>query len=271
MELISRGVQMRSGGGSKPRDTSEFDQFFEYFRLAITRLEAMPESLTSSLGLDQGMYGALDAMILACAYIDALSLFRYGEGKWSYIRFLETYPSDACRRHYRKISCLYLDQPPLTREGKPIFAKASEIREKLYGSAAPDVKTDLDFAYAWRIAKRTIPDVRARQLKQFSYAAYFYEYYRCHGVHSVQVPTGFGGTPPGVPYYETRSGQQAKLIFPLGFILATAKTALQKFEHEVLVAVKAGEYAVSPNIYDWVKVKYGVKSRFLETRLQYGY
>ena len=249
----------------------EFRQFFEYFRAAISRLEAMPDSLVSSLGPDKGIYAALDAIILACAYIDTLSLFRYGEGKWSYIGFLETYPSDACRSYFRKMSCLYLDQPPLTREGKPIFSRAGEIRNKLYGTASPDVQTDLDFAHAWRIVKRAIPEVKPRELKEFSYAAYFYEYYRCYGVHSVQIPTGFGGTPPGRPYYEVRAGQRAKLVFPPGFILETLKTALERLEKQVLAAVKAGEHATSANKYEWVKAKYGVQSRFIETRLKYGW
>lgn len=247
-----------------------FEDLFGYFRLASKRLDFMHETPARDKDEMQEAYAAwLDAIILACCYLDALSVFRFGEmrGGENYIKFLQDYPDQVYRNYFRKISCLYLDQPPLDPLGKPQAQgiNLAPIREKLYGKDPFDQDRDMILKEALKELTGKKIEVAERTLNDFSYAAYFYEHYRCYGVHHVQppLPDISGRTKP---YYTT---SPLRLVFPRQFVLDTLRTAIDNFASEVLSKIDAGEGPNTANDFEWLKQVYGIKSKFIETALIY--
>lgn len=245
---------------------------FNYFRLAHKRFETMHETPSSKEDILQAGYAVLDSVILSCSYLDALSVFRFGElqlGK-NVIDFLQTYPSPLCIEYYRKVSSLYLDQPPLNKSGKPKRFKSvspDEIRKTLYGSSSPSTDKDFSIDEALNKLKNGGLQISKEDLNTYSYAAYFYERYRCYGVHNVAPPT------PGIsgrlePYY-TETHKHKRLVFPPSFVLNTLSTSINNFESEVMSKIDAGDGPNTANDYKWFKETYGIKSRFIETILEY--
>lgn len=244
---------------------------FAYFRKARIRLERLPETPAATDDIEQAQYAYLDSIVLACCCIDALRVFRYGEGRTGFIKFLQNYSGPEQQRWYWKISCLYLDQPPLDPTGNLQRSldgsDVASIRRILYGAASPDVGTDLSLdAAARRLARAGIQKGRD-WLSRFSYAAYFYERYRCHGVHNVQPPVpGISGD--AEPYYEPKY-QPARLVFPRRFILDTLTACTDKFEAEVLEKLRSALPPSTSEDYQWFKKNYRLKSTFVETVCAY--
>lgn len=88
----------------RPRLERRLRGLFDYFRKARIRLERMHETPAAAEDIEQAAYAYLDSIVLACAYLDALSVFRYGQGGQSFIRFLQNYPTRAQQGWYRKVS-----------------------------------------------------------------------------------------------------------------------------------------------------------------------
>lgn len=245
---------------------------FQYFRHALKRLERMDETPAAAEYFEQAGYAHLDSVILGCSYLDALSVFRFGElrGGKNFVQFLQTYPAPEYRDYYGKVSSLYLDQPPLDRSGKPKRLKhttSAAVRKALYGTSTPDVSQDVSIGQAEKRVKHAGLQVVDEELNWFSYGAYFYEWYRCYGVHNVQPPT------PDIsgqiePYYVLQ-GSDKRLVFPRRFILRTLSSAIDNFECEVLGKIDAAEGPDTANDWGWFKEIYGIKSRFFESVLKY--
>lgn len=245
---------------------------FQYFRYASRRLQRMDETPAAAEHFEQAGYAHLDSVILACSYLDALSVFRFGElrGSKTFVQFLQACPHVEYRNYYRKVSSLYLDQPPLDKLGRPRQLKhttTTAIRRALYDSCNPDVNQDLSIDEAHQRLKKACIQVTVKDLTDFSYAAYFYEWYRCYGVHNVQPPTPdiSGRTNP----YYTPDRSPNRLVFPRGFVLGTLSRPIDSFEREVLDKVDAGEGPDTINDWKWFKVTYGIQSRFFESVLKY--
>lgn len=247
---------------------------FEYFRHACKRLERMDETPAAAEYIEQAGYAYLDSIILACSYLDALSVFRFGElrsGK-NFVQFLQAYPDPEYRDYYQKVSSLYLDQPPLDKSGKPKQPKhttAAAIRKALYGASMQDVSQDVSIDEARQRLKKAGIQVTDEELNGFSYAVYFYEWYRCYGVHNVQpvTPDISGRTDP---YYAcATNGSPDRLVFPRGLILGTLSSAIDNFECEVLSKIDDGEGPETTNRWIWFKHTYGIQSRFFESVLRY--
>jgi len=243
---------------------------FDYFRKARNRLEKVHlPPLVAKVEPEQLQYLFLDSIILACSYIDALAAFRYGQSHNGFIHFLQAYSGPKQQSWYRRISCLYLDQPPLTANGEPRVPAAtlSKIRHALYGNAAPKATTDLPLSAAFQRLVSASISTPLDKLNQFSYAAYFYERYRCHGVHNVQ-PSISGIILNTEPHYELRR-MPKQLIFPKGFILDTLSTCTDNFEREVLGKLGSKTISKTANDYRWLKETYNLKGSFIETVLAY--
>lgn len=263
MKTVNRKLNFRR------RLENRLRALFGYFRKARIRLERMPETPAATEDLEQAGYAHLDSIILACSYLDALSVFCFGEGRNGFIRFLQDYSNPEEKRWYRKISCLYLDQPPLDKAGNLRRSlKASDVtsvRRTLYRNASPDTKTDLSIDEAVSRLACAHAQKNPKWLNQFSYAAYLYERYRCHGVHNVQPPSpGVSGRPE--PYYE---GRPDRLVIPRRFILDTLTGCIENFETEALEKLKGGPAPDTADDYRWLKEAYDVKSTFIETVCQY--
>ncbi len=244
---------------------------FQYFRLACRRMELMDETPAAAENSEQAGYAHMDSVILACSHLDALSVFRFGElrGGKNFVRFLQAYPNPKCRNYYRKVSSLYLDQPPLDKLGRPKQLKhttTAAIRRALYDTRNPDVGQDISIDEAQQRLKKAGIQVIGEDLSDFSYAAYFYEWYRCYGVHNVQLPTPdiSGRTEP---YYIL--GDFKRLVFPRKFILATLGGAIDNFEREVVGKIDTGEGPETGNDWRWFKETYGIQGRFFETVIKY--
>jgi hypothetical protein len=244
---------------------------FAYFREARIRIERMPETPAARENIEQAGYAYLDSIILTCSYLDALSVFCCGEGRDAFIRFLQNYSQSEHQRWYRRISCLYLDQPPLDRKGDlqaPLDRfDPTAIRSILYGSMRPDTRTDISLDEALHRLASADTRIDAKTLNRFSYAAYLYERYRCHGVHNVQPPApGISGD--AEPHYEPRQ-RPNRLVMPRSFILDTLKACIENFEREVLEKLESGLGLDTPDDYHWLKEAYGLKSSFIETVCRY--
>jgi N-acetylglutamate synthase-like GNAT family acetyltransferase len=245
-------------------------QLFNYFRLACKRFEVMHETPSGKEDIFQAGYADLDSVILSCGYLDALSVYRYGElrhGK-NFIDFLLSYPSPYHCKYYQKVSSLYLDQPPLDKSGKPRrfkFGSTEEIRKTLYGSSSPSTDTDVSIDEALNKLKIGGIQISREELNTFSYAAYFYERYRCYGVHNAQIhPPGVTGSTE--PHYER---SPTRLVFPASFVRDTLSAAIDNFESEVLSKIDAGEEPNVFNDYQWFKKTYNLNSKFIETVIAY--
>ena len=198
----------------------------------------MAKTAAATHGLEEGGYAYLDSIIIACSYLDALAAFRFGQGRDAFVRLLQEYSKPDQQGWYHKISCLYLDQPPLDRDGnvlKPFDRNvASRVRCALYGKAVPNAREDISLdEAAKRLAERDIQMSKER-LNRLSYAAYFYERYRCRG-----------------------------------FILNTLTACIDNFEAEALTRLKTGQPPNSADDYRWLKQTYGLKSSFIETVCAY--
>jgi len=244
---------------------------FEYFRNAKIRLEHMPQTRGGTDDPKHAQYAYLDSVILASSYLDALAVFRYGQGRQGFIQFLQNYSNAEQQRWYRRISSLYLDQPPLDDTGnlqkRLSGSDLKRIRRILYGNAVANSGSDFSLDEAARRLDQASVQMPKELLNCFSYAAYFYERYRCHGVHNVQPPA------PGVssvakPYYEPRRRPKF-LIFPRQFILDTLTACIDNFEKEALEKLKGGPPPATADDYRWLKERFGLKSTFIETVCAY--
>lgn len=248
---------------------SEFTSFFEFFSDAANRIEKTYVKIPNFCD---------DAIILLCAYIDALGIFRFGGGRKGFIQFIENYSDDQIRQHYAKVSALFLDQPLLTANGEVAGKlkrnKIKRIRERLYGNNKTyDSLTETDRSTAIKKLRR-FKDI-SKYIDRFTYSSYFYHNYRCFGVHNAQLP-GFNNSRDRDPFYiattDLDTGRVVKwnLVFPINFVINTLKSCIENFRHEIETNI-TGRKNLSNKInkYKFVMKEFSVKNEFFTNFLRY--
>lgn len=251
----------------------ELEEFFRYFKNALERIKYISDLCNKSdQPFPQRYYYWLDAIILTICYLDSLTSFRYGTSGKSFVKFIQTYPDEKYSRWYKKVSCWFLDNPPLGKDGRPLDKirnlDISSIRKRLYNDEK-DYENIMKNEYSIGEAYRKVSNLVDKEtLNIFTYGFYFYLWYRCFLVHKTQVPIGISSSKE--PYYDNIAGSK-KIVFPPAFIIGTFESSIKNFQDEInKLLSKEEDLEKYKNKYEFFKEKFGIKDQFFENFLAYG-